>query len=98
MKCPRCDLDMLEVVRFGITLDNCPSCGGVWLDKGELGEIIRATESRGPSIDDELGPRGRDRREHYDKHHERERYDHDDHDDHHDKHRYKKKSFFDFFD
>ncbi len=26
-------------VKRGITIDECPECGGVWLDAGELGRI-----------------------------------------------------------
>ncbi len=46
MKCPR-DGAELEVQRYEarIEIDVCPSCQGVWLDKGEL-EAIQSTVER----------------------------------------------------
>lgn len=45
MKCPRCETNTLdERDRDGITIDVCPSCRGIWLDRGELEKMIaRAT-------------------------------------------------------
>ena len=45
MKCPRCETTTLdERDRDGITVDACPSCRGLWLDRGELEKLIaRAT-------------------------------------------------------
>jgi hypothetical protein len=40
MKCLRCENEMTEVVKHGVKIDHCTSCGGIWLDKGELGKII----------------------------------------------------------
>lgn len=36
-KCPRCDrrMDEIDFVGDQPTLDRCPSCGGIFLDKGE---------------------------------------------------------------
>jgi Zn-finger nucleic acid-binding protein len=36
MLCPVCDERLREVERFGVTVDICPGCKGVWLDRGEL--------------------------------------------------------------
>ncbi|KXU86718.1 hypothetical protein CR51_37720 [Caballeronia megalochromosomata] len=42
MKCPVCpDTELLMTVREGIEIDYCPQCRGVWLDRGELDQIIR---------------------------------------------------------
>lgn len=38
--CPNCDVSMQNVNRFGVELDMCPSCRGVWLDRGELEKIL----------------------------------------------------------
>ena len=50
MKCPVCattDLTMSD--RQGIEIDYCPTCRGVWLDRGELDKIIeRNAESSAP--------------------------------------------------
>lgn len=40
MKCPACNVDLLLSERQGIEIDYCPSCRGVWLDRGELDKII----------------------------------------------------------
>lgn len=40
MKCPSCSADLLLSERQGVEIDYCPSCRGVWLDRGELDKII----------------------------------------------------------
>jgi hypothetical protein len=40
VKCPVCDVDLLMSERQGVEIDYCPSCRGVWLDRGELDKII----------------------------------------------------------
>jgi uncharacterized protein len=41
MKCPVCpDATLAMSNREGIEIDYCPSCRGVWLDRGELDKII----------------------------------------------------------
>lgn len=41
MFCPVCDqVRMREVERDGVMIDICPSCKGVWLDRGELEKIL----------------------------------------------------------
>lgn len=41
MKCPVCKEENLVMAdRQGIEIDYCPSCRGVWLDRGELDKII----------------------------------------------------------
>ena len=40
MKCPRDDTPLLLSERQGVEIDYCPSCRGVWLDRGELEKII----------------------------------------------------------
>ena len=49
-KCPKCE-DQIMMRHFAsnnrdVEVDECPSCGGVWLDAGELGRIraLYATE------------------------------------------------------
>lgn len=42
----RCPVDQAELVmseRQGVEIDYCPSCRGVWLDRGELDKIIDRT-------------------------------------------------------
>jgi Zn-finger nucleic acid-binding protein len=40
MKCPVCNTELQMTTRAGIEIDYCPTCRGVWLDRGELDEII----------------------------------------------------------
>ena len=41
MRCPRCNTSTLdERERSGVTLDVCPQCRGVWLDRGELEKLL----------------------------------------------------------
>ena len=38
--CPNCNTSMQNVARSGVELDICPSCRGVWLDRGELEKLL----------------------------------------------------------
>ena len=41
MNCPVCDSTrMREVEKDGILIDVCPTCKGVWLDRGELEKLM----------------------------------------------------------
>jgi hypothetical protein len=41
MKCPTCTtIDLVMSERQGIEIDYCPTCRGVWLDRGELDKVI----------------------------------------------------------
>ena len=41
MKCPTdSTVDLVMTERSGIEIDYCPTCRGVWLDRGELDKII----------------------------------------------------------
>lgn len=46
MKCPTDDSVLQISERQGIEIDYCPTCRGVWLDRGELDKLIErsATE------------------------------------------------------
>ena len=42
MQCPRCDGGKLnERVVNEVPIDQCGKCGGVWLDSGELEQLIK---------------------------------------------------------
>ncbi len=46
MKCPVCkDVELVMSERQGVEIDYCPSCRGVWLDRGELDKIIEKSAS-----------------------------------------------------
>jgi Zn-finger nucleic acid-binding protein len=40
MKCPIDQTDLVMTDRQGVEIDYCPTCRGVWLDRGELDKII----------------------------------------------------------
>lgn len=40
--CPRCASQMLPMQRFGVTIDQCTGCGGIFLDRGELEQLSEA--------------------------------------------------------
>jgi Zn-finger nucleic acid-binding protein len=45
MKCPVCpDTTLLMSERQGVEIDYCPSCRGVWLDRGELDKLIQLSD------------------------------------------------------
>lgn len=60
MKCPIDDETLLVSSREGIEIDHCPTCRGVWLDRGELDKII---ERAAPSVVGDRGGRDRDDRD-----------------------------------
>jgi hypothetical protein len=45
-KCPKCGCDLKEREHHHVKVDECPECGGMWLDKGEL-EMVEHSEQRG---------------------------------------------------
>jgi uncharacterized protein len=86
MLCPACKTVNLAMTdRQGIEIDYCPSCRGIWLDRGELDRLIEKSDqaaSRTPPPvhatpaharhDDHR--RGRDDHGHDDRHHGRKRH------------------------
>ena len=42
MDCPVCESPMKEIERYGVDIDICPECKGVWLDRGEIEKIAKA--------------------------------------------------------
>ena len=47
MKCPHCpDATLLMSERQGVEIDYCPSCRGVWLDRGELDKLIERSATQ----------------------------------------------------
>ncbi len=43
--CPKCTSEMRSYERNGVTIDQCTSCKGVFLDRGELDRLIDAEGS-----------------------------------------------------
>jgi uncharacterized protein len=44
-RCPKCGAELIPVPYRGIELDKCSRCRGVWLDFGELDQVV--TEDSG---------------------------------------------------
>ncbi|MFN8526617.1 MAG: zf-TFIIB domain-containing protein [Chloroflexota bacterium] len=40
MLCPTCKIQLTIADRQGVEIDYCPTCRGVWLDRGELDKLI----------------------------------------------------------
>jgi uncharacterized protein len=40
MKCPKCGMNLVEIDYKSIKVDRCSACEGLWLDSGELSQII----------------------------------------------------------
>ena len=41
MSCPRCDGSLSENQFEGVLIDTCENCGGIWLDSGELEQLLK---------------------------------------------------------
>ena len=72
--CPVDGATLVPVERSGIEIDHCPTCRGVWLDRGELDKIIERSAvqapepARAPSPEPYRGdsrPRYDDRQQHH---------------------------------
>lgn len=71
MKCPTCNEPKLVVAdRHGVSVDYCPECRGVWLERGELDKII--AREREAEAEDDMRERTVERAER----HRAERQDH----------------------
>jgi hypothetical protein len=101
MNCPQDGTQLQMTAREGVEIDYCPTCRGVWLDRGELDKIIDRSEAEHTSMHksqiQDL------RHDDDDNHRQERRYDHDDrkYDTRgHDRHKKKKEGFlgelFDF--
>ncbi len=46
MRCPKCGMEMHEIRFRGLDVDTCFSCGGIFLDKGEM-DVIAHPQQKG---------------------------------------------------
>ena len=42
LKCPKCETKMDVFYQLGVEIDQCNSCGGVWLDRDEWRALTRS--------------------------------------------------------
>lgn len=47
LQCPKCDGQLFETEYEGIAIDVCNKCTGVWLDAGELAQVVDKNEDSG---------------------------------------------------
>lgn len=53
MRCPTDGAELVMAERQGVEIDYCPSCRGIWLDRGELDKILdRAAGTPAPAVAD----------------------------------------------
>jgi rubrerythrin len=46
LRCPKCGEKLTTLQHYGVTVEECPSCKGMWLDRGEL-EVLAQRENEG---------------------------------------------------
>jgi len=46
MKCPKCGSSLKDSNILGIYVEQCPDCGGVFMDQGEIETLLEAKRSR----------------------------------------------------
>jgi rubrerythrin len=46
MRCPKCGAKLNTIKHYDVTVEECPACQGMWLDRGEL-EILAQRENEG---------------------------------------------------
>jgi len=49
MSCPVCRVPLAMSDRQGIEIDYCPQCRGVWLDRGELDDLVERSAADAPA-------------------------------------------------
>lgn len=47
LECPKCDGKLMETDYENIKIDVCDTCSGVWLDAGELAQVVDKNENSG---------------------------------------------------
>jgi hypothetical protein len=50
MKCPKCGMDLQTLTRGNVEIDTCFNCHGVWLDAGELDQILAQGHEGGGKV------------------------------------------------
>lgn len=47
MRCCKCGMELTEITYRGVQIDKCFSCGGIYLDDGELEQVAGEDEKGG---------------------------------------------------
>jgi Zn-finger nucleic acid-binding protein len=53
MQCPVDGATLLLSERQGVEIDYCPTCRGIWLDRGELDKLLRRDDDEWQRSEDE---------------------------------------------
>ncbi len=96
LTCPNCSTMMRTNQRYGVYIDFCPSCKGIWLDRGEIEKIANASKryDEDPAYSNERPAYSNERPGNYDDHpREIRKYRNDDDYDHDDNYRYKSSQY-----
>ena len=56
MLCPHCKTPLSIADRSNIEIDFCPTCRGVWLDRGELDKLIERAAASNPPAEEYRPP------------------------------------------
>ena len=98
MQCPVDNTTLVMSERQGIEIDYCPTCRGVWLDRGEIDKIIERSQGQMTPSTPSNGPQQQQNYTHRE-HREYDDDDHYEHKGHHGQHKKHKESWFsDIFD
>lgn len=58
MTCPACAKELRPAVEFGIALNECPACGGIWLEDGELNRVLKSGSDITTGLENRVQPSG----------------------------------------
>ena len=56
LMCPNDNAAMQTLERNGVQFDMCPTCRGVWLDRGELEKLMAASVDEGRASAPQIAP------------------------------------------
>ena len=57
MKCPTCtDTPLVMAERQSVEIDYCPTCRGIWLDRGELDKLLDRAAAAAPAVSAQQAP------------------------------------------
>ncbi len=74
MECPLCKVTLQMTDRQGVEIDYCPTCRGIWLDRGELEKLIDLSSMRTASSTPALSHSDRRGRTDDERHHDNDQF------------------------
>ena len=55
MRCPKCGMELQTLSKGKVEIDTCFNCKGVWLDSGELEQLMKTGDEGGRVMTSVLG-------------------------------------------